>query len=129
MGSDYTQYYLRYRVRTTRLDAGPNLRLAVRETLDLTSDQPFTRADLLQLDWLDPYEMGIQDLRGIEHATNLRWFSFARNDVSDLSPLANLTKLRTLLGWKNPRLTDISPLANLRQLETLNLCEVLGSLP
>ena len=73
-----------------------NLRLAVREALGLPADANFTRADLLRLNRLDPYEMGVQDLRGIEHATNLRWFSFARNDVSDLSPLTTLTKLQTL---------------------------------
>ena len=48
-------------------------------------------------------------------------FSFAGNDVSDLSPLAELTHLQTLYGWSNRRLSDISPIANLTALRTLNL--------
>ena len=76
----------------------PNLRLAVRDALGLPADANFTRTDLLRLNKLDPYEMGVQDLRGIEHATNLIWFSFARNDVSDLSPLPTSPSFRRYLA-------------------------------
>ena len=78
-----------------------NLQLAVREELGLGSNEPFTRDDLLKFQRLDPWRLGIEDLTGIEHATNLTWFSFAENDVTDLSPLAGLTKLQFLYGWAN----------------------------
>ena len=104
----------------------PNLQAAVRDKLGLRSHEPFTRADLLQLNRLDPYRFGVKSLKGLEHAENLIWFSFAENDVTDLSPLAGLTKLQTLYGWSNKNLSDISPITNLRKLRILNLaaCDI-----
>ena len=98
-----------------------NLQAAVRDKLGLRSHEPFTRADLLQLNRLDPYRFGVKSLKGLEHAENLIWFSFAENDVTDLSPIAGLTKLQTLYGFSNENLSDISPLANLTALRALNL--------
>ena len=104
----------------------PNLQAAVRDKLGLRSHEPFTRANLLQLNRLDPYRFGVKSLKGLEHAKNLTWFSFAENDVTDLSPLAGLTNLQTLYGWSNKQLSDISPLANLGQLRYLDLgaCDI-----
>ena len=99
----------------------PNLQLAVREELGLGANDPFTRDDLLKLQRLDPYKYGVKSLKGLEHAKNLTWFSFAENDVSDLSPLSGLMKLETLYGWQNPNLVDITPLVNLTRLKELNL--------
>ncbi|MCY3743596.1 MAG: putative glycoside hydrolase [Candidatus Poribacteria bacterium] len=99
----------------------PNLRRAVRAALGLGANDPFTRDDLLKLHRLDPYRYGVKSLIGLEHAKNLTWFSFAENDVTDLSPLAGLTQLELLYGWSNKRLSDISALAELTQLHTLNL--------
>ena len=65
-----------------------HLRRAVNEALGAPADAPFTPTDLLKLHRLDPYRFGIKNLKGIEHAKNLTWFSFAENDVTDLSPLA-----------------------------------------
>ena len=99
----------------------PRLRDAVREALSLGSHETFTQSDLLKLQRLDPYRFGVKSLKGLEHAKNLTWFSFAENDVTDLSPLAGLTKLELLYGWSNQQLVDISPLASLTQLRVLNL--------
>lgn len=99
----------------------PNLQFAVREELGLGTNDPFTRDDLLKLHRLDPYKYGVKSLKGLEHAKNLTWFSFAGNDVTDLSPLAGLTQLELLYGWSNKQLVDISPLAELTQLRVLNL--------
>ena len=99
----------------------PGLQRAVRDKLGLPDGAPFTPADMLKLQRLDPYQMGVRSLKGLEHAKHLTWFSFAENDVSDLSPLAELTQLQTLYGWLNKQLVDISALANLRQLQVLNL--------
>ncbi|MCY3743639.1 MAG: leucine-rich repeat domain-containing protein [Candidatus Poribacteria bacterium] len=98
-----------------------NLRHAVRAALQHPEDQPLTRNDLLHLEHLDLYQLNIKDLTGIEHATNLTWFSFAENDVTDLSPLMTLRKLQTLYGWSNYQIVDISPIANLTALRILNL--------
>ena len=103
-----------------------NLRRAVREALELADGTPFTQAGMQQLTSLDTWQKNIRDLTGIEHATNLKWLSFAENQVSDLSPLATLTQLETLYGWSNDDLKDIFPLANLIQLRDLDLggCQV-----
>ena len=98
-----------------------NLREALRDTLGLPAGEPFTPADMLRLHRLDLWQLDVKDLTGIEHATNLIWFSFAENDVTDLSPLTTLTKLETLYGWLNPNLVEITPLANLTRLKELNL--------
>ena len=99
----------------------PRLQEAVRRELRLSPDADFTPTDLHGLEKLDLWRLGVEDLFGIEHATHLTWFSFAENDVTDLSPLAELTHLQTLYGWSNRRLSDISPIAHLRELRILNL--------
>ena len=99
----------------------PNLAAAVREELGLTADAPLTAAVLLNLKELDARERGIADLTGLEYATNLTSLNLHDNQkISDISPLANLTKLTTLnLGYN--QLSDISPLANLTKLTALSL--------
>lgn len=54
-----------------------HLRRAVNEALGAPADAPFTLADLLKLHRLDPYRFGVKSLKGLEHAKNLTWFSFA----------------------------------------------------
>ena len=99
----------------------PNLAAAVREELGLTADTPLTAAVLLNLQKLDARERGIADLTGLEYATNLTSLNLNDNQkISDISPLANLTKLTQLhLGYN--QLSDISPLANLTKLTQLGL--------
>ena len=98
---------------------------------------------MLQLTELDAANLHIQDISGLEYATNLVSLSprmettsaiiapLAKlpltelrlwdNKVSDLAPLANLTTLTELdVGYC--RISDISPLANLIQLEWLEIC-------
>ena len=99
----------------------PRLQEAVRRELQFSGAADFTRADLLELDRLDLYQLGVEDLTGLEHAKHLTWFSFAENDVSDLSPLLTLRNLQTLYGWSNKHIVDISPIANLTALRSLNL--------
>lgn len=78
----------------------------------------------------------IANLTGLEACTSLTRIDLAYNDVSDLSPLANLTGIRQLeLGYGSPLaeqginmqatgtnlITDLSPLANLANLTYLNI--------
>ena len=120
----------------------PNLRAAVRETLNLSKGQPITPGAMLQLTGLDVTDRGIENLSGLEFATNLTWLSLAYNPVTDLRPIAGLTKLDTLYMWATPvsdisalsnltnlrnfhanysRIADMTPLANLLKLEELSL--------
>ena len=90
----------------------PNLRVAVRESLNLPPDIPLTRAAILGLTRLDAENRGIVDLTGIEHATELTRLAIPRNQVTDLAPIAALTKLEYLEISVNP-IIDITPLSNL----------------
>ena len=103
----------------------PNLRAAVRETLDLPAGVPITREAMLQLTRLDVGNRGINNLTGLEFATNLTWLSIVRNPITDLSAIANLTKLELLYMWATP-VSDITPVANLANLINLrlNYCNV-----
>lgn len=63
---------------------------------------------------------GMKSLKGIEYATNLEKLKVNENEISDLSPLKDLKKLKYLELQRN-RITDVSPLANLKSLEFLKL--------
>ncbi len=100
-----------------------NLREAVREALNLDSDEILTQAHMLQLtDFAQGRRRGISDLRGLEYARNLRVLSIHGNLIENLTPLANLTQLQ-YLNLGGCRIKDVSPLANLAALETLSLFE------
>ena len=98
----------------------PNLRGAVRETLELPEGTPITRRKMLQLEHLSAWNRGIIDLTGLEHATYLRIASLVRNQIQDIRPLAGLIQLETVALEHNP-VSDISPLVNLTNLKSLRL--------
>ena len=96
----------------------PNLRAAVRETLNLPAGAPITQGAMRQLKWLKVPSEQIQDLTGLEYAINIDWLDLVDNSITDLSPLAVLTRLEVLIIGENP-ISDLSPLAELTQLSTL----------
>ncbi len=71
------------------------------------------------------YRLAIKSLVGLEAATNLQNVAIAGNKISDVSPLANLLKLR-YLNFNGNQISDVSPLVNLPNLRYLNLN---GNLP
>ncbi len=74
----------------------PNLREAIREQLQLSDGTLITQQEMLKLIDLAAPRSQIADLTGLEYATNLTGFSLWGNPISDLTPLSNLTQLRTL---------------------------------
>ena len=105
-----------------------NLRVAIAEALGKSSNAPITVEEMERLRELgnfDTPDRGIQDLTGLQYATNLerlvlgRWDSRG-NQVSDLSRLAGLTNLRVLILDYNP-VSDISPLRGLKNLTELSV--------
>ena len=100
----------------------PNLERAIREELELSSELPITQQDMLKLFRLRVERMEIENLTGLEYATNLESLILEANQITDLSPLSNLTALQTLRLGHN-YIVDISPLANLTQLTDLNLVD------
>ena len=104
-----------------------NLRAKIVETLGKSSDAMLTTEDMLTLTTLNAHNANIHVLTGLQHAHNLKTLRLGRNNIADVSPLAELTQLTSLNLSSNRSsfsvngLTDVSPLENLTQLRTLNL--------
>ena len=103
-----------------------NLRAAIEAALGKASGETITRGDMSTLTRLDAVNKDISDLTGIEYATNLIRLNFGtgnrrnNNTISDLSPLSNLTNLKTL-SLQHNNISDISPLSGLTNLTVLEL--------
>ena len=81
-----------------------------------------TRNDLASLEKLEASFLGITDITGLEHATNLTSLNISHNPISDITPLAGLTKLKRLLLYK-VRITDLKPLVDLTNVEFVTFWE------
>ena len=99
-----------------------NLRAAIAETLGKATNAPITDEDLKQLTRLFADGKGIQDLTGLEYATNLERIELRRNAISDLTPLRGLIRLNNIKLRDNV-ITDVSPLANLLSVDWMGLEE------
>ena len=87
------------------------------------------KADLSNIIDLQAPNSNIDDLSGIENLVNLEVLNLGleevngswvnSNNITDLTPLANLTSLRELLLYKNS-ISDLSPLSNLTNLTRLS---------
>ena len=104
-----------------------NLRAKVREALELQPSEALTQQVLQGLTNLStdlPYDAADEDkinnLTGLEHATQLVRLELRSNQISDITPLENLTKL-TLLYLSHNQLSDISTLEKLTNLTWLDL--------
>ena len=110
----------------------PNLRAAIEKVLGKAASATITAVDMERLTELIAQNSNVNDLTGLEHATNLTRLDLDSeyvegggrginsNSVSDLSPLAGLTNL-TWLRLRNNSISDISALAGLTNLTWLNL--------
>ena len=98
----------------------PNLRAAIAEALRKSPNAPITVGEIARLERLDVPHRGIQDLTGLQFATNLRRLYLRGNQVPDLSPLAGLIQLYELTLTFNP-VSDISPLRGLINLTRLEI--------
>ena len=107
-----------------------NLRAAIAETLNLPHNAPITQGDMNRLTDLIGYDRGIQNLTGLEFATNLRVLFIDDNPITDLTPLAALTQLKHLGMYGIPA-ADITPLSKLTNLESLDAadCDIVDVSP
>ena len=103
----------------------PILRTALRNSLNLASDEPITQLNILDLRRFGvPYneDKKVKDLTGLEYASNLRdlWIESAENiDITPITSLNNLHRL-SLIG----SIQDITPIAAFKKLDHL---AVIGS--
>ena len=100
----------------------PNLRAVIAEELGKSPNALITAEEMARLGRLDVPNRGIQDLTGLQFATNLRLLNLNWNQVSDLSPIAGLIELRDLWIHDN-LLSDISPVRGLTNLTRLEFDE------
>ena len=100
----------------------PNLAALVRETVGLAPLDPITQLAMLNLDDFRADGRQIENLAGIEYATNMNWLVLVENQIRDITSLAGLTKLRALFIDRNS-ISDISPLAGLMNLGLLFVWE------
>ena len=98
----------------------PNLERAIREALSLSDGVPLTQLEMLRLTELEARQRDINNLTGIEYATNIIDLYLDSNRIEDITPLANLTKLRDLNLAFNA-IESVESLASLIQLEILGL--------
>ena len=63
---------------------------------------------------------GMKSIKGLEYAKNLKKLKLNENEISDISPLKNLTKLEYLEIQRN-RIVYVNPLKNLTNLKFLKL--------
>jgi Leucine-rich repeat (LRR) protein len=81
-----------------------------------------TASDLASLKKLEASFLGITDISGLEHATNLTHLNLSHNPISDITPLAGLTNLKRLLLYKI-RISNLKPLADLTNVEFVTFWE------
>lgn len=93
-----------------------NLEAAVKENLHI--DRDLFESDLEGLTFLFAPEYGIKKISGLEKAVNLKYLTLYYNEITDLKPLASLTKLEHI-DLDTNKIKNISPLAGLTKLNTL----------
>ncbi len=96
--------------------ADPALKAAVEACLGIADPTP---GDMLRLHWANLTNRSIRDLTGLEYAKNLIGLDVSYNMITDLSPLAGLTSLRTLALYSNP-LSVKACLIDIRTIRTNN---------
>ena len=97
-----------------------NLRTAIAKALDKEESDPITLEEMSTLTILRASNKDIRDLTGIEYAVNLEELWISENPISDLSPLAGLESFIGLGAWDTPNISDLSPLVKLPKLRWLD---------
>ena len=96
-----------------------NFRTVIEEAL---GTEAITPSAMETLTTLKASNRGIFNLAGLEYAINLEELNISGNPISDFSPLSGCVNLVRLFMWgQNPPKTDLSPLANLTKLEILEV--------
>lgn len=96
-----------------------NLEQAIRNEIGIPDTMPLTTAHMRMLTRLKAVKQSIADLTGLEFATNLKRLDLrGNNQLSELRPIANLTKV-SWLSFSETKVQDLNPLAKLTDLATL----------
>ncbi len=97
---------------------------ALRNQLCTASDRSITKAKLSTVTHFDTSrysgQVEDQDLWVLEHCVNIKVLALHHGGITDISPLAGLSRLESLDISFN-KITDINPLAGLSRLESLDI--------
>ena len=96
-----------------------NLRAAIAGVLGKAPSAAITAEEMARLTNITAVGRDIRDLTGLAFAKNLTVLVIGYNPLSNLSPLASLTKLREV-HFQDTEVADLSPLSGLRDLEVIN---------
>ena len=96
------------------------LEAAVRSALRISKGYPVLNAKITELTRLTATRKEVDDLTGLEQATNLETLDLGDNAIDDLGRLRNLSSL-TSLDLADNAITDFDPLTGLSDLESLDL--------
>ena len=87
----------------------PNLRTIIESNLGVITGAPITVDEMATLTHLNAENAAINDLTGLETATNLQHLNLIGNAVTNISPLTGLTNLK-VLRLEGNAISDLSPL-------------------
>lgn len=99
-----------------------NLEAVVRQYVfeKKNTDKPLVEDDVVNISTIKGRGKGIKDLKGLEKCRSLRALDLADNNISNLSPISELTLIQSLILFKN-EIADIKPIAGLVKLQHLEL--------
>ena len=97
-----------------------NLRAAIVESFGKAPGTPIAPAEITTMTFLHAPNANINDLTGLEGATNLIDLRLSHNAITDISPLAGLTNL-DVLEIDDNNISDISAVAGMTNLRFLSL--------
>ncbi len=110
-------------ITTEIIFADSNLDNKVRSTAGIPADKTIYWQDVDTLSRLDGNDAEIEDLTGIENLLFLEELHLNRNNISDITKLADLQRLQKLYLSSNSNIDDYSSLAQLLALTHLELKE------
>jgi Leucine-rich repeat (LRR) protein len=99
------------------------VKTGVENALGIPDPTPTDMLDLIELNLsgdINRQDTWIEDLTGLEYATNLQSLNLCLNGFDSIAPLSGLTSLKTLSLRMN-RISSAAPLSGLTNLETLDL--------
>ena len=97
-----------------------NLRTAVEQLLGKAPGDPIAPTDMERLTYIVASNSSIENLTGLEAATNLSWIVLDGNAITDISPLSGPTSL-LWLDLRDNHVSNLSPLSGLTGLGLLAL--------
>jgi PKD repeat protein len=98
--------------------ADANLKAAVEQALGISDPNA---KEMLRLVYLSAKGRDIDDLTGLEYATNIVYLDLRSNNITSIQPLSGLTKIQKLMLGSNHQITNIEPLSGMTNLYYLDI--------